>query len=105
VKKFTASVVGGGTGGRASLAALAASQYEPVALADLQLEVCRALQRTYPALQAFTDFREMFRVFPTDIVPDTPITIETAHQIHLTNTAPLSQFGYHGSHFDLLVRF
>ncbi|MGA8657286.1 MAG: Gfo/Idh/MocA family oxidoreductase [Chthoniobacterales bacterium] len=69
MKKFTASIVGGGTGGRLSLAALAASQYyEPVALADLRPEVCRALQKTYPALKTFADFREMFRACPTDLV-------------------------------------
>jgi hypothetical protein len=66
---MTANIVGGGTGGRLSLAALAASRYyEPVALADLQLEVRRALQKTSPALKTFADFREMFRACPTDLV-------------------------------------
>ena len=69
MNKLTASIVGGGTGGRLSLAALTASPYfEPVALADLRPEVCRTLQETYPALQTFTDFREMLRRRPTDIV-------------------------------------
>jgi predicted dehydrogenase len=69
VKNLTASIVGGGTGGRVCLAALTASPYfEPVALTDLRPEVCRTLQEAYPTLQTFTDFREMLRRRPTDIV-------------------------------------
>src|ERR1700742_5173028 len=67
--KLTVSVVGGGAGGRLSLEAAARSQYyEPVALADLRPEVGVELTEKYPGLQFFADFREMFRVSPTDVV-------------------------------------
>ena len=67
--KLTVSVVGGGTGGRLSLEAVAASEYyQPAALADLRPEVGAELRKKYPELQTFTDFREMFRACPTDIV-------------------------------------
>jgi predicted dehydrogenase len=67
--KLTVSVVGGGAGGRLSLQAAARSQYyEPVALADLRPEVGAELSEKYPELQFFANFREMFRVCPTDVV-------------------------------------
>src|SRR6516165_5184845 len=67
--KLTVSFVGGGTGGRLSLDAVAASEYyQPAALADLRQEVSPELREKYPELLTFTDFREMFRTCPTDIV-------------------------------------
>ena len=67
--KLTVSFVGGGTGGRLSLDAVAASEYyQPAALADLRQEVSPELREKYPELQTFTDFREMFQACPTDIV-------------------------------------
>ena len=60
--KLTVSFVGGGTGGRLSLDAVAASEYyQPAALADLRQEVSPELREKYPELQTFTDFREMFQ--------------------------------------------
>jgi predicted dehydrogenase len=69
VDKLTVSFVGGGTGGRLSLDAAAASTYyQLTALADLRPEVCAELGRQYPQLQTFTDFREMLQAWPTDLV-------------------------------------
>jgi hypothetical protein len=69
VNKLTVSVVGGGSGGRLSLEAAANSEwYELVALADLRPEVGSKLRLEFPELQFFSDYREMFRVCPTDVV-------------------------------------
>jgi predicted dehydrogenase len=69
VNTLTVSVVGGGTGGRLSLEAVAASEfYKPVALADLRPEIGAELGRKYLELRTFTDFSEMFRICPTDVV-------------------------------------
>ena len=69
MNKLTVSVVGGGTGGRLSLSAAACSEhYQLVALADLRPEVGTELSGKYPGLQVFTDFREMLRVCPTEVV-------------------------------------
>jgi predicted dehydrogenase len=69
VNRLTVSVVGGGVGGRLSLnAAHCSEHYEVVALTDLRAEVGLELGRIFPGLQFFTDYREMFRVCPTDIV-------------------------------------
>lgn len=66
---LTASVVGGGVGGRLSLKALAASdRYRLVAATDLRPEVLIGLERDYPGLRTFTDHREMFAACPTDVV-------------------------------------
>jgi predicted dehydrogenase len=69
LNKLTASIVGGGAGGRLSLEAIAASEYyKPLALADLRPEVGTELGRRFPELRTFTDFREMFKLCPTDVV-------------------------------------
>jgi predicted dehydrogenase len=69
MKKLTASVVGGGAGGKLSLKALADSElFEATALADLRPEVGEELRQKFPGLQTFTDYREMFQKCPTDIV-------------------------------------
>jgi len=48
MSQLTVSIVGGGTGGRLSLEAVAASEYfKPVALADLRPEVGVELGRKY----------------------------------------------------------
>jgi predicted dehydrogenase len=66
---LTASVVGGGVGGRLSLKALAASErYHLVAATDLRQEVLEGLERDFPGLRTFTDHREMFAACPTDVV-------------------------------------
>jgi predicted dehydrogenase len=68
-KKLTASVVGGGMGGRLSLQALTRSdRYELVAAADLRSEVCTSLEQDFPGIQTFSDHQAMFTACPTDIV-------------------------------------
>src|SRR5258708_1802230 len=69
VNKLTVSVVGGGAGGRLSLEAATDSEwYDLVALTDLRPEVGSELRSKFPGLQFFSDFREMFRICPTDMV-------------------------------------
>ncbi|MBL8126063.1 MAG: Gfo/Idh/MocA family oxidoreductase [Thermomicrobiales bacterium] len=66
---LTASVVGGGSGGRLSLKALTASdRFQLVAATDLRDDVLCGLQQDYPTLRTFTDYREMFAACPTDVV-------------------------------------
>lgn len=67
--RWTASVVGGGMGGKLSLAALHASaRYELVALADVKPEVCAALAEQYPGLRTYSNHEAMFADCPTDVV-------------------------------------
>ena len=69
VKKFTASVVGGGGGGRLSIDGLVNSdRFDFVAVTDLRPEVCKELEKNYPGIKTFTDHKEMFKKCPTDIV-------------------------------------
>jgi predicted dehydrogenase len=87
VNKLTVSVVGSGAGGRLSMNAAAASEhFELVAFADLRPEVGAELSGKFPGLHFFTDFREMFRVCPTDLVcvstyppSHEEVTIEALH--------------------------
>ncbi len=66
---YTASVVGGGAGGRLSLDALATSErYQLIAAADLRPEVCRELEAHYPGLRTFINHQQMFAQCPTDVV-------------------------------------
>jgi len=68
-ERWTGSVVGGGSGGRLSMDALAASQrFELVAAADIHPGVCRTLEREYPGVRTFTNHQEMFTACPTDVV-------------------------------------
>jgi len=67
--KLTASVVGGGMGGKLSLVALHASErFELVALADIQPEVNAALAEQYPGLRTYPSHEAMFADCPTDVV-------------------------------------
>jgi len=67
--RLTASVVGGGTGGKLSMRPLAASeQFELVAAADVRPDVCEALKEEFPGIRIFTSHKEMFAECPTDIV-------------------------------------
>lgn len=69
MQKYSAAVVGGGSGGKLSIAALEASdRYELVAVADLNEEVCAELKHHHPAIQTFPSYDEMFRRCPTDVV-------------------------------------
>ena len=66
---YTASVVGGGSGGRLSLNALAASdRYQLVAAADLRAEVRAALEQEFPGIRTFASAQEMFSACPTEVV-------------------------------------
>ena len=68
-RRLTASVVGGGMGGHLSLQALARSErFDLVAATDLRSEVGEQLEQEFPGLRTFSDYKEMFRVCPTDIV-------------------------------------
>jgi predicted dehydrogenase len=68
-KTLTACVVGGGAGGRLSMKALKQSgRYALSAAADLRPEVCAELEKTYPGIKTFTDYRQMFAEHPTDVV-------------------------------------
>lgn len=66
---YTASVVGGGMGGRLSMTALAASShFSLVAAADLRADVRDELARLYPGIRLYPDHRTMFADSPTDFV-------------------------------------
>lgn len=67
--KYTASVVGCGSGGRLSLNALVASdRYQLVAAADLRDDVRVALEKDFPGIRTFASAREMFDTCPTEVV-------------------------------------
>lgn len=69
MSRLSASVVGGGVGGRLSLDALSRSSfYDLRAAADLRPEVRSALADRYPGLRTFGSAEEMFAECPTDIV-------------------------------------
>jgi predicted dehydrogenase len=67
--KLTASVVGGGSGGRLSANALVASDlFELRAMTDMREEVCEDLRKRYPGIQSFTRHQDMFSACPTEVV-------------------------------------
>jgi predicted dehydrogenase len=69
MKQYTASVVGGGFGGRLSIDALRSSErFEPVAAADVSPTARDALTRDYPGLEIFDSHEAMFAARPTDVV-------------------------------------
>jgi len=66
---YTAAVVGAGSGGNLSMAALAASErFELAAVADISPAACAAARERYPGIRTFSDHREMFAQAPTDVV-------------------------------------
>jgi predicted dehydrogenase len=66
---FTASVVGGGIGGRLNLEALQNSPFfRLVAAADLRSEVLRSLEQDFPGLRTFGSHKEMLARCPTDVI-------------------------------------
>ena len=68
-ERWTASVVGGGAGGRLSIKALSQSaQFNVVAVADIRPEVCGELEQKFPGIRTYTSHREMFDHCPTDII-------------------------------------
>jgi predicted dehydrogenase len=69
MKKLTASVVGGGNGGKLSLKALANSEYfELVAVTDLRSDVRGQLKQIFPGIRTYATHEEMFADSPTDVV-------------------------------------
>jgi GFO/IDH/MocA oxidoreductase family protein len=66
---LSASVIGGGVGGRLSLNALRSSpQFSLVAAADLKSEIRNALERDFPGLKTFASHEQMLSRYPTDVV-------------------------------------
>jgi len=91
MKRHSASIVGGGAGGRLSLNALRSSdRYEPLAVADISSAAREALARDYPGIAVFDSHEAMFRECPTDIVcvstwaPSHKTITEAALQLPLT---------------------
>ena len=69
MKRYTASVVGCGSGGRLSLDALAASdRYELIAACDVRPDVCGEIKARYPGIRTYPDHAALFRESPTDVV-------------------------------------
>jgi predicted dehydrogenase len=67
--KLTASVVGGGAGGRLSMTALRDSErFELAAVADLKADVRAALKDQFPGVRTYTSHEAMFDDCPTDVV-------------------------------------
>lgn len=67
--EYTASVVGGGAGGRLSLNALRSSdRFELMAVADISASAREALAKDYPGIAVFDSHEAMFRQRPTDVV-------------------------------------
>lgn len=67
--RYSASVVGGGGGGRLSLTGLSLSdRFQVVAAADLRPETCEELKKLYPGIRTFTSHQEMFKTCPTEVV-------------------------------------
>ena len=67
--RLTASVVGAGSGGKLSMAALAASdRFDLAGVADISPEACEAAAEAYPGIETFADHEEMFSACPTDVV-------------------------------------
>ena len=66
---YTATVVGGGAGGKLSMTALTRSdRFKLVAACDLRSDVCAALEQQFPGLKTFQDHKAMFKACPTDVV-------------------------------------
>lgn len=69
MEKLTASVVGGGFGGRLSMQALIDSgHFDLVAAADLSSDVLDSLAQDFPGIETFSDYQQMFETLPTDVV-------------------------------------
>lgn len=66
---LTASVVGGGLGGKLSLAALtSSSRYKLVAAADIRPDVLASLEKEFPGLRTYASHQEMIAQSPTDVI-------------------------------------
>jgi predicted dehydrogenase len=66
---LSASVIGGGMGGRLSLNALNSSpQFNLVAAVDLKPEIRKSLEQDFPGLKTFASHEEMLARCPTEVV-------------------------------------
>ena len=66
---YRTGVVGAGTGGRLSMAALAASdRFELVAVADVRQEALAAARTAYPAIDTFADHRSLLQTDTIDVL-------------------------------------
>ena len=69
LRRYSASVVGGGLGGRLSMDALVASaRYDLMAASDLRADVRAAIADRYPGVTVFPNHRDMLAECPTDVV-------------------------------------
>jgi predicted dehydrogenase len=69
MNSYTASVIGGGSGGTLSMAALAASdRFQLVAMADLHPAAREQAAQRFPGIQTFASHEELFAAAPTDVV-------------------------------------
>jgi predicted dehydrogenase len=69
LRKYTASVVGAGSGGTLSIKALLASdRYDLVAVADVSPEACAAAAELAPGIRTYADHHDMFAQSPSDVV-------------------------------------
>ncbi|MCB0080269.1 MAG: Gfo/Idh/MocA family oxidoreductase [Caldilineaceae bacterium] len=67
--QYSACVIGGGSGGQLSMAALEQSDhFELVAMADLNPDVCAQAKARYPQIETFRSHEELFAALPTDVV-------------------------------------
>ena len=69
MKRLTASVIGGGSGGSLSMDALSASpQFELSAACDMNAEIRENLEERFPGIKTYAAHQELFRECPTDVV-------------------------------------
>ncbi|MHB9033331.1 MAG: Gfo/Idh/MocA family protein [Anaerolineae bacterium] len=69
MKVYTASVIGGGMGGKLSINALrASSRFRLLAAAGLRADVRDQLQELYPGIKLHTSHKDLFADCPTDVV-------------------------------------
>ena len=67
--RYTASVVGAGTGGRLSIQALQASErFDLVAVADVSPKARSIVEKSHPGVRTYPDHTAMFAECPTDFV-------------------------------------
>ena len=67
--RYSASVVGGGSGGKLSMDALVNSErYDLVAAADISSQARERLAERYPGIALYASHQEMFAKHPTDVV-------------------------------------
>ena len=69
MKTYTASVIGAGSGGKLSMAGLAASdRFELVAAADPHPDARAEAEAAHPGIRTFPSHTELFSACPTDVV-------------------------------------